>query len=180
VEQLQQAQAAIADRAPADRAPRNDAPLPPANPADAKWEGQPRNGVQVTSMEERDGVVYFTVRDVRNNTTVRNVTMKSARDLWLYAVSQYADSPSGPEGLDWTDNKAVVTKALRAGRMRYDLAMRDAQGNVRVFYGVTDDGLSDVWRQLVQAHDEQDALDDAILMNDAADEPDDVIEDAEA
>lgn len=58
--------------------------------------------------------------------------------------------------------------------------MRDAQGNVRVFYGVTDDGLSDVWRQLVQAHDEQDALDDAILMNDDADEPDDVIEDAEA
>jgi hypothetical protein len=164
VEQLQQAQAAIADRSLRNSPPQQAASNTAANTAsntasfgEAKWEGQPRNGVQVTSMEERDGMVYFTVRDVRNNTTVRNVTMKSARDLWLYAVSQYAEAPSGPEGLDWSNNKAVVSKAMRAGRMRYDLAMRDAQGNVRVFFGVTDDGLSDEWRQLVVAYGEPDS-----------------------
>jgi hypothetical protein len=178
VEQLQQAQAAIADRAP-----RSDAPQSAATPsAEIKWEGQPRNGVQVTGMEERDGVVYFTVRDVRNNTTVRNVTMKSARDLWLYAVSQYSEFPSGPEGLDWTDNKAVVTKALRAGRMRYDLAMRDTQGNVRIFFGVTDDGLSDAWKQLVNAHigpNDVDELAEAALLGIPGDDGDDDVSDIE-
>src|SRR4029079_13401958 len=97
-------------------------------------EGAPRNGVQVLGMEERDGVMYFTVRDVRNNTLVRNVTMKSARDLWHYAITQHADNPDGPEDLGWQGNKAVVSKALRAGKMRYDLAVRDVEGIVRMFY----------------------------------------------
>jgi hypothetical protein len=99
-------------------------------------------------MEERDGMVYFIVRDVRNNTTVRNVTMKSARDLWHYAITQHADYPEGPEDIEWQDGKAVLSKALRAGKMRYDLALRDAEGNVRVYYGVTDDGLTDTWKVL--------------------------------
>ena len=43
--------------------------------------------------------------------------------------------------------------------MRYDLAMRDAQGNVRAFFGVTDDGLNDVWRQMVNDHVSDDDLD---------------------
>ncbi|GIV84586.1 MAG: hypothetical protein KatS3mg052_1593 [Candidatus Roseilinea sp.] len=113
--------------------------------------GMPKTGVQVLSMEERNGVVYFTVRDLRNNSIIRNVTMKSARDLWHYAITQFADHPSGPEEIEWQGDRAVLTREMRAGKMRSDLAIRDASGKVVVFYGVTDDGLDERWRELIAA-----------------------------
>lgn len=109
----------------------------------------PHTGVQVIGMEERNGVVYFTVRDLRNNSTIRNVTMKSARDLWHYAITQFADYPNGPEDIDWRGDRAVLTREMRAGKMRSDLAMRDATGRVTVYYGATDDGLDAQWKELI-------------------------------
>jgi len=100
-------------------------------------------------MEERNGGVYFTVRDLRNNSVIRNVTMKSARDLWHYAITQFADHPGGPEEIAWRGDRAVLAREMRAGRMRSDLAVRDADGKVTVFYGVTDDGLDERWRELI-------------------------------
>ena len=114
-------------------------------------QGMPRTGVQVMGMEERNGVVYFTVRDLRNNSTIRNVTMKSARDLWHYAITQFADYPNGPEDIDWRGDRAVLTREMRAGKMRSDLAMRDANGHTTVFYGATDDGLDTTWKDLIAA-----------------------------
>ena len=173
MEELQAAQAKLAANAVATPKPAQPSQQPtqssastergqsqPANGGNVRIEGAPRNGVQVLGMEERDGVVYFTVRDVRNNTLVRNVTLKSARDLWHYAITQHADNPDGPEDLGWQGNKAVVSKALRAGKMRYDLAVRDAEGNVRMFYGVTDDGLSEGWRELVTQFNDANASED--------------------
>lgn len=125
-------------------------PLPAENGASA-LPGTPKTGVQVLSMEERNGVVYFTVRDLRNNSIIRNVTMKSARDLWHYAITQFADHPSGPEEIEWQGDRAVLTREMRAGKMRSDLAIRDASGKVVVFYGVTDDGLDERWRELIAA-----------------------------
>ncbi|BCX05297.1 MAG: hypothetical protein KatS3mg053_3235 [Candidatus Roseilinea sp.] len=124
--------------------------LPAENGASA-LPGTPKTGVQVLSMEERSGVVYFTVRDLRNNSVIRNVTMKSARDLWHYAITQFADHPSGPEEIEWQGDRAVLTREMRAGKMRSDLAIRDASGKVVVFYGVTDDGLDERWRELIAA-----------------------------
>jgi hypothetical protein len=115
----------------------------------AQVQGMPRTGVQVMDMEERNGVVYFTVRDLRNNSTIRNVTMKSARDLWHYAITQFADYPNGPEEIDWRGDRAVLTREMRAGKMRSDLAMRDASGRVTVFYGATDDGLDTQWKDMI-------------------------------
>jgi hypothetical protein len=109
----------------------------------------PRTGVQVTAMEERNGVEYFTVRDLRNNSIIRNVTRKSARDLWQYAITQHAEHPSGPADIDWRGDRAVLGRELRAGKVRNDVAMRDANGNVQVFYGVTDDGLDGTWKDLI-------------------------------
>jgi len=111
--------------------------------------GTPRTGVQVLAMEERNGGVYFTVRDLRNNSVIRNVTMKSARDLWHYAITQFADHPGGPEEIAWRGDRAVLAREMRAGKMRSDLAVRDADGKVTVFYGVTDDGLDERWRELI-------------------------------
>jgi hypothetical protein len=100
-------------------------------------------------MEERNGTVYFGVRDLRNNSVVRNVTFKSARDLWHYAIMQHAEHPSGPEDIDWSDNRAVLAGDIRAGRTRYDIALRDELGRTHVFYGVIDEGLDDNWRELI-------------------------------
>ncbi len=125
-------------------------PMPAENGA-AAIPGTPKTGVQVLAMEERNGVVYFTVRDLRNNSVIRNVTMKSARDLWHYAITQFADHPSGPEEIEWQGDRAVLAREMRAGKMRSDLAIRDASGKVVVFYGVTDDGLDERWRALIAA-----------------------------
>ena len=109
----------------------------------------PRTGVQVTAMEERNGVEYFTVRDLRNNSVIRNVTRKSARDLWQYAITQHAEHPQGPANIDWRGDRAVLGREMRAGKVRNDVAMRDANGNVQVFFGVTDDGLDGTWKALI-------------------------------
>lgn len=136
-------------------------PLPAENGATA-LPGTPKTGVQVLSMEERNGVVYFTVRDLRNNSVIRNVTMKSARDLWHYAITQFADHPSGPEEIEWQGDRAVLTREMRAGKMRSDLAIRDASGKVVVFYGVTDDGLDERWRELIAAFTAQSSAEQRI------------------
>jgi hypothetical protein len=140
-------------------APKEQPQLPPVRmengngqpkPAEsAPLTNMPRTGVQVTAMEERNGVEYFTVRDLRNNSIIRNVTRKSARDLWQYAITQHAEHPSGPADIDWRGDRAVLGRELRAGKVRNDVAMRDANGNVQVFYGVTDDGLDGTWKDLI-------------------------------
>jgi len=107
----------------------------------------------VLSMEERSGAIYFTVRDLRNNLIVRNVTMKSARDLWHYAISQYADQPGGPDEIEWTGSRAVLAGGVRAGKLRYDLAMRDEKGATFVFYGVMQEGLDEGWKGLIAQFD---------------------------
>ena len=125
-------------------------PETPVEPAPA---GAPRTGVQVLSMEERSGAIYFTVRDLRNNLIVRNVTMKSARDLWHYAISQYADQPGGPYEIDWRGNRSILAGGVRAGKTRYDLAMRDEKGATFVFYGVMQEGLDEGWKTLIAEYD---------------------------
>ena len=43
----------------------------------------------------------------------------------------------------------MLNKAFRAGKMRYDLAMRAADGAGYIFYGVAEDGMDAAWRQLL-------------------------------
>jgi hypothetical protein len=79
--------------------------------------------------------------------------MKSARDLWHYAISQYADQPGGPDEIEWTGSRAVLAGGVRAGKLRYDLAMRDEKGATFVFYGVMQEGLDDGWKALIAQFD---------------------------
>jgi hypothetical protein len=48
---------------------------------------------------------------------------------------------------------AILKEQHRGPRNRYDLAQRQA-GKVRVFFGVTEDGLHGEWRRLVGAEAE--------------------------
>ena len=130
----------------------------PETPVEPVPAGSPRTGVQVIDMEERSGAIYFMVRDLRNNLVVRNVTMKSARDLWHYAISQYAEHPGGPEEIDWRGDRCVLDGGVRAGKMRYDLALRDEKG-AHVFYGVMQEGLDDGWKELIAEFDNRQPTD---------------------
>ncbi len=113
----------------------------------------PAVGVEIVAVEERKGSRYFTIRDLRNSNLVQNVTMQSARKLWSYAISQHLTNPVDPATVTWRGDFGLWQAARRAKKMRYDLALRQADGAVRVFYGVTADGMSGPWAQFLLAED---------------------------
>jgi len=127
----------------------------PATPtAPPAIDGMPRSGVQIAAVEEREGIRYYTVRDLRNNSLVRNVTIKSARDLWHYAIVAYNTNAYKIESIAWKDSvegqqRAVLSRAFRAGKMRYDLALKSSDGTTYIFYGVAEDGMDAAWKQLI-------------------------------
>jgi len=108
----------------------------------------PRTGVEIVATEEREGVLYHTMRDLRNGNVVKNVTRKSARKLWRYAITQAEDHPVDPDQLKWEGDIALIRKREWSGQARYDLAQRE-EGRVRIYYGVTEDGIHGPWARLV-------------------------------
>jgi len=109
----------------------------------------PRTGVEIVVAEQRKGVWYYSVRDLRNMRVVKNVTLKSARRLWQYAIAEREKSPLDPNKLSWVGGIAIVKTYKRAGKVRYDLAQRVGDQTF-VYYGVTDDGIHDQWRNLIE------------------------------
>ena len=118
--------------------------------APAAAEDIPRTGVEVVSVEEREGAKYYTLRDLRNGNVVKNVTRASARRLWHYAISRYGQLPKNWDKakLEWKGDRAVLRKYKQGKRWRYDLVWRSPQG-VRVFFGVTEDGIVGPWKEVV-------------------------------
>jgi len=115
----------------------------------------PRTGVEIVATEERDGTRYHTVRDLRNGNVVKNVTRSSARRLWHYAITTHEGTPDlSAEGITWAGEIGLWKKYKKAGATRYDLVQR-ANGGLRVYYGVTDDGIHDGWRAVVSGDDEE-------------------------
>ena len=108
----------------------------------------PRTGVEIVATEDRQGVLNHTMRDLRNGNVVKNVTRRSARRLWHYAITQAEDHPVSAEQLEWEGEIALIRKREWAGQARYDLAQRD-NGRLRIYYGVTDDGVHGPWARLV-------------------------------
>jgi len=110
----------------------------------------PRTGVEIVDTIERKGVRYHTMRDLRNGNEVRNVTHASARRLWRYAISQREKGRAEEARIVWMGDLGLWRKYRRGGRMRYDLVQRDAEGNLHVYYGVTEDGIHGEWKKLVE------------------------------
>ena len=109
----------------------------------------PQIGVEIVDSEERHGNTYHSIRDLRNGRVIKNVTRKGARKLWSYAIEQHEDNPAEPAKIQWKGDVGLVHSEKRAGKLRYDLALRE-NGDVRVFYGVTEDGMEGRWSVFVQ------------------------------
>jgi hypothetical protein len=139
------------------RAPAAEAEGAAAEPAPAPETGAaevpaPRTGVEVVEVEERDGVRYYTMRDLRNGNVVKNVTMSSARRLWHYAISQFAKLPEDVAAapITWQGDLGILGRRTLARRDRFDLAQKTPNG-IRLYFGVTEDGIHGEWKRLVGA-----------------------------
>jgi len=136
--------------APAKRSRR---PRPPKQaPAREKvaQSNAPRTGVEILGTETRKGEQYHIMRDLRNGNIVKNVTRTSARRLWHYAIMEREANPVDLTRVQWAEGGEIGLwkRYKRGGVIRYDLVQRE-NGNVRVFYGVTDDGMHGPWQQFI-------------------------------
>ncbi len=139
-------------------APAKPDPAPPAEPVDRLEELEedapvddvaPGNGVEVVDAYQQDGTTYFTMHDLRHRKYVHNVTANTPKRLWRYAISQREAKPIEPGHVRWKgDFGFLKSHKPRGGEQRYNLVYR-GDGDFRVFYGVSDEGLDDTWRAVI-------------------------------
>ncbi len=115
----------------------------------------PRTGVEIVSMEDRNGSRYYAMRDLRNGNVVNNVTRKSARRLWHYAITRHDKLPTDIKKavVQWQGDLGVLREYKQGKRERFDLIERTGDG-FRYYYGVTEDGIHGAWKSLVGAEDD--------------------------
>ena len=137
---------------PVREQPRPVQPEPAEEPA---ADNPPRTGVEIVRVEERDGVPYYTMRDLRNGNEVKNVTRASARRLWHYAITQHSQLPPdlNHARVQWSGDLGLLGSQRQGKLVRYDLIQRTSKG-FRVYFGVTDDGIHGRWKALVGSDDE--------------------------
>ena len=104
----------------------------------------PQIGVEIIEAEERNGHTFYAIRDMRNGHVIKNITRHGARKLWSYAIEQYEKQDLSRLPIEWEGNVGLVRAEKRAGKLRYDLALREGD-HVRIFYGVTEDGMEGAW-----------------------------------
>jgi len=121
----------------------------PENKSKSRKIGPPRTGVEIVATEERDGTIYHTMRDLRNGNQVKNVTRASSRRLWHYAIMQKENDISMKDlKVKWQGNLGFIKHYRKGPITRTDLCQRVKDGHIRIYYGVTDDGLHGPWRKL--------------------------------
>lgn len=134
-------------------------PIPaPAVPSMPNLGVAPRTGVEVIGTETRKSEQYHIMRDLRNNNLVKNVTRSSARKLWHYAIIEHETNPVVTAQVQWSGEYGLWKRYRRNNGVRYDLVYNDS-GNLRVFYGVTEDGMHGPWQQFI-SEDEPSIVED--------------------
>jgi hypothetical protein len=126
-------------------------PVPEPQPQeDEASSDSPRTGVEVISSTERNNQTFYSLRDLRNGNVVKNVTVKSARRLWHYAITSYASLPKDLKKakITWQGNYGLLKQYKHGNRQIFDLVQKE-NGKNRFYFGVTEDGIQDEWRKLV-------------------------------
>ncbi|HMR65632.1 MAG TPA: ATP-binding protein, partial [Anaerolineae bacterium] len=118
-------------------------------PTDSTMCEDPKTGVEIVLMETRRGKNYYSLRDLRNGNVVHNVTRRSARKLWQYALTEHETNALDANQIEWAGSIGFWKKYKRGGQTRYDLVQRGADKTIHIYYGVTDDGLHGPWQKLV-------------------------------
>jgi hypothetical protein len=103
---------------------------------------------------ERKGRPYYTMCDLRKGSHVQNVTRSSARRLWHYAIVEREKHQVQEGDIDWHGAIGLVKAYKQTGHRRYDLAQKTADAKIRVYYGVSDEGLHGEWKTLLGLTDE--------------------------
>ncbi|MBX3063786.1 MAG: putative DNA binding domain-containing protein [Anaerolineae bacterium] len=109
----------------------------------------PRTGVEIVGTETRKGEQFHVMRDLRNGNIVKNVTRQSARRLWHYAIMEKENNPVDANRVQWNGNIGLWKRYKRGDVIRYDLVMKDNGSPLRVFFGVTEDGMHGAWQQFI-------------------------------
>lgn len=109
----------------------------------------PRTGVEIASSQERKGQVFHSMRDLRDGNIVHNVTRASARRLWRYAIALKEKRIFDVSNVAWTDDLGLWHKYLRNGKAQFDLVQRTTDGEIHIYYGVTEDGIYGPWKSLL-------------------------------
>lgn len=115
-------------------------------------ETTPRTGVEVASVEERQGTRYFSMRDLRNGSMVKNVTQRSARRLWHYAISRYMELEGefDPRTAYWNGEFGLLKRYQQGKTPTFDLVQRLPDDGYRFFFGVTPNGIHGGWKLLTE------------------------------
>lgn len=129
---------------PAPTQDREPAPAPKSTDTTS-----PKTGVEIIGTEQRKGKYYHMMRDLRNGNIVKNVTRSSARRLWHYAISEKEKNPVDAAKVTWQNEFGLWKRHKRGGAIRYDLVHKSGEG-LRVFYGVTEDGMHGPWQAFVE------------------------------
>lgn len=121
-----------------------------AEKSNGNGQSPPRTGVEIVRVEERDGAAYYTVRDLRNGSVVKNVTEKSARKLWHYAIKEFAKLPKdiSKAKINWKGALGLMREYSQFKQQRFDFIQK-INSDHRFYYGVTEDGIHGNWQELV-------------------------------
>jgi hypothetical protein len=86
---------------------------------------------------------------------VNNVTEKSARKLWHYAITEFAALPLEAKTLkaDWRGDFGMLKQYAQHKQTRFDFVQR-VDGDVRYYFGVTEDGVHGEWRQFLAGEEQ--------------------------
>jgi len=141
----------VAPEAPVDESiepPINTTPSVPLSPENTP--DYPHTGVEIVESVERKGQVYHAMRDLRDGDIVNNVTRASARRLWRYAIALKEKHSFNESSVKWQGDIGLWHRYLRNGKLQYDLVQRTPDGQVHIFYGVTEEGIHGRWKDLVE------------------------------
>jgi len=109
----------------------------------------PKSGAEIVFSFEQDGVRYYTLRDLRNNTLIHNLTRQTNHRLWRSAIVQREEQPVDEAEARWHGDFGFWRSyRSRGGDRRYNLLYR-GDGDLRVFYGVSEEAMDDRWRAVL-------------------------------
>lgn len=111
----------------------------------------PTTGIEIVDAFEQDGAWYYTLRDLRYHKLMFNVTKTTDRRLWRAAIAQREKGDLDEANVRWDGDYGLWRSyRQRSGDRRYDVVYR-GDGDPRIFFGVSEAGMTGRWKSLLPA-----------------------------